>query len=422
MQAHTSTAGTTAGLYIHIPFCEKRCSYCDFYTVANRQQALPAYIQALLDEIALYSAIPFWQTRVFSTVYFGGGTPSLLSPAQVRSILDHVRRHFRIAAAAEITVEANPGTVSAAALQGYVSAGVNRLSLGAQSFWPDELVEVERLHSVEDIYKTVEDARAAGFTNLSLDLIFALPGQRPYRWRHNLEQAIHLQPEHISVYNLSIEEGTPLYKSLQKGKIRPLSEGKARVIFNFTIEFLQAHGYRQYEVSNYARPGFYCRHNTGYWDGSPYLGLGASAHSYDGRRRFWNVPNYVHYIEKVRNGFPAVHGEELLTPSQQRFEMIFLGLRRSEGLNLQEYARRFGRPFEQDYAAVLKKLAAHEPPLFTIDNGHLRLTREGLFLCDAVSSEFLIEAGTADAGSPACSRSRPGVTSTDAKTYLTPNF
>ena len=188
-------------------------------------------------------------------------------------------------------MEMNPGTTTRETMQGYRRAGVNRVSLGVQSFWPDELQQVDREHSVDDIHRSVADARDAEFENISIDLIFALPGQKPSRWKHNLEQAVGLKPNHISAYNLTIEDGTPLFKLLKAGKVKPLTERQERPVYNFTIDFLARNGYEQYEVSNFARPGSESRHNTKYWDGSHYLGLGASAHSFDGKRRFWNIDN-----------------------------------------------------------------------------------------------------------------------------------
>ena len=379
----------TAALYIHIPFCEKRCSYCDFYTVANRKSAIPAYMQAVLREMALRAEAAPWPQQRFATLYFGGGTPSLLTPAQIAQLIEAARQHFAFVADTEITLEANPGTVQPETLRGYRDAGVNRLSLGVQSFWPDELAMLERLHSVEDIGRTVADARAAGFANLSIDLMFAFPGQRPSRWRHTLERTLALAPEHISAYNLTIEAGTPLAKQIQAGQVRPLTESRQRAFFKFSIDFLEAHGYRHYEVSNYARPGFESRHNRKYWDGSLYLSLGASAHSYDGRRRFWNVANYVHYTNSLEAGHLPIASEEMLSPEKQRFEMVFLGLRQRQGVDVQRFSERFYLDFREHYRIQLDRLLQHTPPLLEFSDRHLRLTPEGWLLCDAVCAEFV---------------------------------
>lgn len=388
MKASDCKTTETAALYLHIPFCERRCNYCDFYTVADRSEAIPQYIAALQREMALYAGDGFWARCRFATVYFGGGTPSLLAPEQLAELLEAAHRAFAIEADAEISMEANPGAISAGQLAGYRAAGVNRLSLGVQSFWPDELAQLDRLHTVEHIYETVTRARAAGFTNLSIDLMFALPGQRPHRWRETLRKAVALGPEHISAYNLTFEEGTPLFRLLQCGRVRPLSEWKAKALYRFSIDELRAHGFAQYEVSNFARPGFQCRHNEKYWDGSAYLGLGASAHSYDGRQRFWNIDNYVQYIRQVRQDQRPVKGQERLTQEQKRFEMIFLGLRRQVGLDLQTYRQTFGREFAEEYGEQVAALCRAEPPLLEIADGHARLTPAGLAVCDAVCAAF----------------------------------
>lgn len=380
----------SAALYVHIPFCEQRCCYCDFYTVVHRNldEILPVYLEALKREITLYAKDPYWSGLTYATVFFGGGTPSLLSPAQLADLMEHIYTHFQLTPSPEVTLEANPGTVDSSRLQGYRLAGINRLSLGVQSFIDEELRQLDRLHSVEDIFTTFQAAREAGFGNINLDLMFALPGQRPSNWRYTLQQAVALHPEHLSCYNLTIEPGTPLYNRLQQGEIRPLTEWRERALYAFTIDFLEKHGYFHYEVSNFARPGFHCRHNVKYWDGSAYLGIGASAHSYDGRQRFWNVDNYFRYIQLLKQELRPVAGHETLTEKQKQFEMIFLGLRRHEGVDLKRYRAEFQRELLDDYASQVDKLLNHRPPLVVQDGTALRLTREGRLLCDAVCAEF----------------------------------
>ncbi len=378
----------SAALYVHIPFCEKRCSYCDFYTVADRHEAIPDYVRCLVREMELYASDPFWNGQRFTTLFFGGGTPSLLTPDQIHLLISAVRDKFSLAADAEITMEANPGTTEAARLHGYVQAGVNRLSLGVQSFDADELQKLDRIHPVADIYRTVEQARAAGIGNLSVDLMFALPGQRPSVWRNNLEQAVSLGTEHISAYNLTVEPGTPLFLQVRKGEIRPLSEWKERTMYGFTIDFLAAHGYDQYEISNYARPGLHSRHNMKYWDGSAYLGLGASAHSFDGQRRFRNVDNFVHYIARLRKGEFARAEDEILDKATRKLEVIFLSLRLRSGIPLAHWRKLFGTDFLAEYEQVVQPLLAGAQPLLQHEGDSLRLTREGLFLCDTVCERF----------------------------------
>ncbi|KAA3657565.1 MAG: coproporphyrinogen III oxidase family protein, partial [Calditrichaeota bacterium] len=386
--ATQSKNSRAAALYIHIPFCAKRCDYCDFYTVANQEHVIPSYLAALQKEIAQYAEIPHWQNQNFSTIYFGGGTPSLLSPQQVQHIIEILKNAFTFAHDTEVTFEVNPGSTTRENMQGYVEAGVNRISIGAQSFLPDELQQLDRLHSVDETITTVESARVAGIDNLSIDLIFALPRQRPSRWRYSLERAIALQPEHISAYNLTIEQGTPLQKSVAAGKVHPMSEWRQRLFYDHTIGFLEQHGYSHYEVSNYSKPGFESRHNSKYWDGSFYLGLGASAHSFDGARRFWNVRSFAQYIKKLQNAQLPIAGEEILTQPQREFETIMLGLRQKSGLDVQDFEHIFQIDFQRKYHKQLAKLTMQNPPLLNWENSRLALTREGWLLCDAVCAEF----------------------------------
>ncbi len=375
-----------AALYIHIPFCEKRCLYCDFYTVAGVDERIPDYVLALQREIALRAEENFWQRQQFETIFFGGGTPSLLAPAQLAEILETCFARFNFSSALEITLETNPGTIDNAQLARYRTIGVNRLSLGVQSFDEDELQLLDRIHSPEQAKAAVLAARYAGFNNVSIDLIFALPNQTQKRWRENLQQAVELSPNHISAYNLTIETGTPLDFAIRKGKISPLTEEEEREMYDFTMNFLAQHGYRQYEISNFAQPGYEARHNIKYWDGSAYLGLGASAHSFDGRRRFWNVANLRKYLESISGGALAEESGEDLTTQQKRFEFAFLGLRQTRGLDLQEFQRKFRMPFERAFNGIVQEL--EHDGLLERENEFLRLSKEGIFLCDEICARL----------------------------------
>lgn len=376
----------TTALYIHIPFCEKRCVYCDFYTVAGVESRIPDYVEALKKEIAWRGAEPFWQRRRFATIFFGGGTPSLLMPQQIAEILDAVFTAFTFEQHPEITLEANPGTITGEQLAHYRSAGVNRLSLGIQSLHTDELKMLDRIHSAEEARQAVLMAQHAGFENVNMDFIFALPQQTVARWQQSLEQALDLAPAHISAYNLTIEAGTPLDVKIRRGEIRPLSEEEEREFYHFTIEFLERHGYRQYEISNFARPGFEARHNIKYWDGSFYLGLGASAHSYDGRRRFWNVPNLRKYLEALAAGRLPEENTEELTKQQRMFEVAFLGLRQRRGIDLSLFAGKFQRPFDEVFNGAVQEM--EEKGLLVRRGNYLQLTRDGLLLCDEICAKL----------------------------------
>lgn len=376
----------TAALYIHIPFCEKRCVYCDFYTVAGVSSRIPDYVAALKKEIVLRGAEPFWQRQRFSTIFFGGGTPSLLSPQQIAEILDTVFGTFQFEQHPEITIEANPGTLMSEQLARYRSAGVNRLSLGVQSLHSDELERLDRIHSPQQAIDAVMMARHAGFENINMDFIFALPQQMIPRWQESLEQALELRPTHISAYNLTIEHGTPLDVKIRKGEMQPLSEEEERAFYQFTMNFLESHGYRQYEISNFAQPGFEAKHNIKYWDGSVYLGLGASAHSFDGKRRFWNVANLRKYLEALAAARLPEDNAEQLTKSQQMFETAFLGLRQRHGVDLAAFAKKFRQSFDATFNGLVPEL--EKGGLLVRCDERLQLTQEGLFLCDEICAKL----------------------------------
>ena len=407
MKNYSRIESHTGGLYIHIPFCEIRCGYCDFYTVTNREAQIPAYISALKNEMQIYADKEELQNLTFSTLFFGGGTPSLLSPIQIESIIECLRQKFEFSQDPEITLEANPGTVDLQKLRGLKSAGINRLSLGFQSFQKHELEFLDRDHTVEQATNSYAYARKAGFDNVSFDLIFALPGQEVRTWSQNLKCAVELQPEHISAYNLTFEDGTPLTTQLKKGRFKISPEESQRAMHLQTIEFLEQHGLKQYEISNYARPGFESRHNQKYWDYSPYLGLGASSHSFINKRRFWNGKNYVAYMDSLAKGNLAVSGDEKIDHETMAFEQIYLGLRQSRGVSLKNFGKLVGASLFEKYPKAMAKFFDIDPQdtafhdklengdkklasrFVVIANGYLQLTREGIVLSDAICAEFI---------------------------------
>jgi oxygen-independent coproporphyrinogen III oxidase len=370
-------------LYLHIPFCEKKCLYCDFYSIENRSQT-DRFLDALVLELER-AGRQHLRSGV-DTVFFGGGTPSLLTPEELGRLLDTVRGSFRLAEDAEITVETNPGTVTLDTLRAYRARGVNRLSIGIQSFHPEELRFLDRIHDPEQAEACVRAAREAGFQNLSVDLIYALPGQGLSGWGETLRRAVALGPCHISAYSLIVEPNTPLFRLVKEGKVVPAAHDDEAVLYEFTMEYLAAAGYEQYEVSNFARPGFRCRHNENYWSHGAYLGFGPSAHSFlpaDGGRegrRWWNVGNLVRYLERIEGGLPAAAGEERLAGNQLRNERVFLGLRGS-GLPVSDIVDPAGM-------AVVRDLTAHG--LATVHEGVLRLTPRGYLLCDEISAKLMV--------------------------------
>jgi len=374
------TAARPFGLYLHIPFCVARCGYCDFNTYRHEGGLAREYLAALRAEIAAWGERPALRGRRAATVFLGGGTPSLLAPDEVAGILEAVRGAFGLVPGAEVTVEANPGTVDAAKLRCYRAAGVNRLSLGAQAFQDRLLRLAGRDHTAEDGRRAVADARAAGFGNLSLDLIFALPGQTRQEWAASLDEAVALAPEHISAYGLTYEEGTPFHRDRRAGRLRPVDEETEAAMFEEGIARLAAAGYEHYEISNFARPGFRSAHNQIYWRCGDYLGLGAGAHSCLDGRRFFNRRLPHEYIAAVRRSGSAEAGAETLTPRQRLGETMVLGLRLREGVDLEELAERFAPWGVSPEAGVLGRLQA--VGLLERRGPRVRLTDRGLRLAD----------------------------------------
>ncbi len=365
--------------YVHIPFCERKCIYCDFYSIESRG-GYERFLAALEKEIT--SRAPQLQADTpLSSIFFGGGTPSLLSGGQLARILDTLHSAFRISSGAEVTVECNPGTVSHEKLVAYRHAGVNRLSFGVQSFHDTDLALLSRIHTSDEAVSAIQTARLAGFENINLDLMFSLPGQTPERWLYNLECARELGTTHISCYSLTVEQGTPLAVMVGKGEVRmPVQESDAE-LFAMTMETLAGWGFRQYEISNYALPGFECRHNLGYWRLDDYVGFGPSAHGTWKDRRSWNLSNVTQYIDAVERGGTAIAGGEDLTPEMRMKEYLYLRLR-SEGIDLEEYRRLFGVDFLSGREDEIEKYV--QLGMLAADGRTLRLTREGMQFGDEI--------------------------------------
>ena len=371
------------GIYVHIPFCEHKCIYCDFYSIESHDP-IEEFIRALKREIAASSAAAGSDT--FSSIFFGGGTPSLLDPAVIGDIVGLLDRTFRIDAGAEVTLEANPGTVDRGKLMGYRAAGVNRLSFGVQSFHEDDLRFLTRIHTSEQAIQGFRMARETGFENVSLDLIFALPGQTMSRWEQNLRQAVELGPSHVSAYSLIVEPETPLFRMVKAGQVSPIPVEAEAEMYEFTMQYLRESGYEHYEVSNYAMPGFRSRHNRGYWDHASYLGFGPSAHSFRNNRRWWNTPNVRSYCDAIAEGRPPVAGEEILNKRQLFDETVMLGLR-GEGLDLAALRLIYGVDLLACRAPVLGQFISEN--FLALEGQTLRLTEKGYLLCDEISELLL---------------------------------
>ena len=385
MKSEKKNTSSNPGIYLHIPFCERKCGYCDFYSVTSLQ-GKGAFVEALLKEIDLVSR-KREPKQIFDTIYLGGGTPSLLTPDELERILQALHTHFKISANCEVTLEANPGTVVESYLQEYRSLGVNRLSLGIQSFNERELHLLERIHSAAEALQTFDLARRTGFENISIDLIYALPGQTKAAWQASLQKAVELQPEHISAYNLIFEEGTPFFKRRQEGILRPKSEDEEFDFFMLTNEFLSAHGYPAYEVSNYTRsPRFYSRHNYKYWQHVPYLGFGPSAHSFWQRERSANVRSLHRYLSELKKGQLPIAFRETIDLKTEEFEHIFLRLRTYEGLDADYFRQNFERSFSETYRSTIELLLSKG--FAEWENAYFRLTKKGMAVCDEILPLF----------------------------------
>jgi oxygen-independent coproporphyrinogen-3 oxidase len=370
-----------SGLYIHIPFCERKCIYCDFCSVDD-QSSIDRFLEALTAE--LIAAAPLVRQSDFETIYLGGGTPSLLTPQQLEKIFNTIFAHYPIQKTSEITLEANPGTVTIEKLRGYRSLGVNRISFGVQSFHDDELRFLGRIHSVDQAVESIAFARKAGFTNIGIDLMTSLPGQTIQMLGYSLAQAVRLDPDHISAYSLIIEEGTPLHRMVEMGQVKPVSPDQDADIYEFTMEYLDNNGYEHYEVSNYARPGFHSRHNSNYWNHAPYYGVGPSAHSFNKSKRWWNIADVSAYCDSLLNGKSAMSGEETLGRSQLLEEAIFLG---SGGLDLRNLSETYGFVVTEQARSLLNRWISDG--FAVLNEDRLRLTSRGYLVCDELCVQMI---------------------------------
>jgi len=320
----------TAGLYVHVPFCLTRCGYCDFNAYEGLDGLKPRYLAGLIAEAALTA--PAWIDESIDSVFLGGGTPTTMTPGQLGLLLAALDSSFTIDRGAEITIEANPDTVDGPTLEALRAEGVDRLSMGAQSFDRAVLDALERIHQPEAVVRAFAAARGSGFDNVNLDLIYGAHGETLASWEATLQETVALAPEHVSAYALTIEPATPLGRAVAAGRVPGPDPDLQADMFLAACRILGDAGYRHYEVSNWARPGFECRHNLGYWERRPYLGLGAGAHSYREDRRWWNTRPPVEYLERVERGEVPVGGEERLEPSDAYLEEVFLRLRTLEGI------------------------------------------------------------------------------------------
>lgn len=375
-----------SSLYIHIPFCRAKCHYCDFNSYPGLEALYEPYVAAVIAELAQW--VEEWPELEWQTIYIGGGTPSVLAPEQMARLLAGCGTSWRVAESAEITQEANPGTMDSAQLVALRRLGITRLSLGVQSLDDGLLRLLGRIHTAQEAVDTFRLARQAGYDNINLDLMYGLPGQSLAQWQETLRTALALRPDHLSLYALTLHEETPLAQQIACGALPAPDDDMAAEMYTWARHELQAQGWLHYELSNWAaRPESICRHNLTYWLDQPYLGIGAGAHSYVGRRRFWNVNQPDVYIQRITVGERPVAGAEQIDAATEMAEMMMLGLRLIEGVSYRRFRQRFGCDLREIYATELDALTRYD--LIHVEPERVRLTERGYLLGNEVFERFL---------------------------------
>lgn len=372
-------------LYVHVPFCIAKCTYCDFYSVIGQEDSIPEYITLIRKEIAHKVSSLDLSKHFIDTIFFGGGTPNLLAPNFFEQVLKDLLEMCSLGTNLEIGMEINPGEVNYESLKAYRDIGVNRISIGMQSFQPHLLQFMSRIHTADQSLSTYEAVRQAGFENVSADLIFAIPGQTMDHWMADLHKLTKLNPEHISTYSLTVEAGTALKRWVDAGHVEMLEDTIDTGMYSWGRDFIESLEYQNYEISNYAKKGFVCRHNLNYWSGSEYLGFGPSAHSYFKDRRHWNIGNLDLYMKSIRQHGHGEEDAEHIDEQTAKNEMILTRLRLSQGLDLIEYSTRFGEHLLSKKAEAVNKWQDQ----ISITQEFLSINREGWSLVDEISSDFM---------------------------------
>lgn len=366
-------------IYIHVPFCDHKCIYCDFYSIITSDN-ISGFLQSLKKEILFYSE-RYSEGREIISIYFGGGTPSLLQPDQIGSIISEVKKYFTVSTDAEITMETNPGTVTPSKLAEFKDTGINRLSIGIQSFDDQDLKFLTRIHDSSTAKETVINAKQSGFNNVSIDLIFNLPGQTLEKWLKNLNEALKLPIKHISAYSLILERGTILNKMVLDGKVKLQDDDYDADLYRNTISLLSSNGFSQYEVSNFAQNGFECIHNLAYWTYKDYIGLGPSAHSFVDKKRWWNFSSLRFYMAAINQHGNAERHSEILSSDQMLDEYIMLSFR-SGGINFQALEEKFGGTWLKENYGYLEMLKSKN--LIRMNSEMASLTADGYAVCDEI--------------------------------------
>ncbi len=374
-----------SALYIHIPFCDHKCIYCDFYSIITEDNIQP-FLNSIKKEIEYYSNF-YSHDRIYTSIFFGGGTPSLMEPKYLNEIVNTLRNNFKISNDVEITMETNPGTVNKSKLKEFLQIGINRISIGVQSFFDDDLKFLTRIHDKQTAIDTVKNAHETGFENISLDLIFNLPGQTKDKWKHNLETALSLPINHISAYSLILERGTILNKMVLDGKVKIQDEDYDAELYELTIDYMLSKNFIQYEVSNFCKHGFECRHNNAYWRYKDYLSFGTSAHSFMNGKRWWNFSSLKKYISEIEAKGNAVANYEIINEEQRFNEYIMLALR-SKGIDLIELKNNFGSQWLDKNYSYFKKLSGKN--LLNMSEDFISLTKQGYAVCDEIVQNIIL--------------------------------
>jgi len=372
-----------SGIYIHMPFCKVKCMYCDFYSVADKDEAIPTFFEALIKEIEICETdTSDW---IIDTIFIGGGTPSLMTPYQLQSLIKALDKKFDLTHVSEFTLEANPGEAPLERLKSFRALGVNRISMGVQSLQPSLLQFLTRIHGPEEVFKTFDTARQAGFENINCDLIFSIPNQTMKIWENDLKRILDLGPEHMSCYSLTVEKGTQLYQYVNRGKVKMPNDDQSAAYYRWAQSTMADYGYRQYEISNWSKPKLECNHNFHYWEIDPYLAFGPSAHGFDGKSRFSNINDLDSYINKLVKGDSPLQHIEKLTRKNYTNELIGFGLRINKGINLENISKKFKTKFDQRIVDIKYKWGK-----YLIQEGNrLRLTEEGYAFADAIAVDLL---------------------------------
>ena len=368
--------------YVHIPFCTQICYYCDFSKVFIKNQPVDAYLQALIREFESYDI------KKLRTLYIGGGTPTSITAEQLEYLLTNLTKHLDLSVLEEFTIEANPGDLTEDKIEVLKNSAVNRVSLGVQTFNDKHLKQIGRSHNEAQIYSTISNLKKAGFHNISIDLIYALPGQTMEDVKENVAKAIALDIPHLSLYSLILEHHTVFMNKMRRGKLQLPKEDLEAKMFEYIISELEANGFEHYEISNFTKPGFESRHNLMYWDNAEYFGVGAGASGYLNGVRYRNRGPIQHYLKAVAEGNARL-AEEVLTKDEMMEEELFLGLRKKSGVSIARFEEKFGLSFEDRYGQIVRELCEQE--LLVTDDKVIRMTKKGLFLGDTVAERFILE-------------------------------